>query len=177
MSFPSSFSPSNRPARLNRKLTGFFPPPEVLEEQRRISRARKISLLLAQPTTPRRPRSFDISKLTSPTNKRSPARRKPRNRVNSSHPRQNQRQRKASSPDEFECDSGFLPAVPSFGAELVPREDPDDKRKMEVATYWDALRPEIDYPDGWSIFRLTSEIYIIEDWDRKNTTLQVPDLS
>jgi hypothetical protein len=94
-----------------------------------------------------------------------------------SRPRKSQRQRKASSPDEFESDSGFLPAVPSFGDDLAPREDSDDEREMELATYWDALRPEIDYPDSWSIFRLTSEIYIIEDWDRKNTTLQVPDLS
>ena len=60
---------------------------------------------------------------------------------------------------------------------MGPRADSDDAKEIELATYWDALRPDIDFPESWSIFRLTSEIYIVEDWDRKNETLKVPVVS
>jgi hypothetical protein len=177
MPFSSNFSPSNRPARLNRQLAGLFPSTEALEEQRRISRASKISSLFGPLSISGSPQPFDIGTLTSTINRRSPPRKKPRNRVNSSRPRKIQRYRKASKPDGFESDSGFLPAVPSFGEELGPRADSDDAKEIALATYWDALRPDIDFPESWSIFRLTSEIYIVEDWDRKNETLKVPVVS
>ena len=123
MPFSSNFSPSNRPARLNRQLAGLFPSTEALEEQRRISRASKISSLFGQLSISGSPQPFDIGTLTSTINRRSPPRKKPRNRVNLSRPRKIQRYRKASKPDGFESDSGFLPAVPSFGEELGPRAD------------------------------------------------------
>jgi hypothetical protein len=170
----SNLSPSNRPARLNRQLAGLFPSAEALEEQRRISRASKISSLFGQLSISASPQQFDIGTLISTTNTRSPPRKKPRKRINLSRPRKIQRYRKASKPDGFESDSGFLP---SFGEELGAPADLDDAEEIELARYWDALRPDIDSPESWSIFRLTSEIYIVEGWDRKNETLKVPIVS
>jgi hypothetical protein len=174
MPFTSNLSPSNRPDRLNRKLAGLFPSTEALEEQRRKSRASKISSLFGQLSSSESPQPFDIGSFISTINRRSPPRKKPRNRVNTSRPRNIQRHSKPSTPDGFESDSGFLPTIPSFGEELGPRADSEDTKENELARYWDALCPDIDFPESWSIFRLTSEIYIVEDWDRKNETLKVP---
>jgi hypothetical protein len=177
MPFSSDFSPSNRTARLNRQLAGLFPSTKALEEQRRIYQASRVSSLFRHISISGNPQPFDIGTLISTTNTRSPPRKKPRNRANPYRPRKIQRYRKTSKPDGFESDSGFLPAVPSFGEELGPREDSGDAKKVELARYWDALRPDIDSPESWSIFRLTSEIYIVEDWDRKNETLKVTVIS
>jgi hypothetical protein len=67
--------------------------------------------------------------------------------------------------------------VSSFEDDLLPRDNSEDARKAELDAYWNALCPEIDCPESWSVFRLTIEIYVIEDWDHKSKSLKVLHLS